>query len=496
MIIKEIEELSDMSRANIRFYEKEGLLMPHRNENGYRDYSDQDLDTLRKIKLLRQLHLSVDMIKQIQQGTEDLGDALQTQIEQLGCEIVSYTRAQNICQSIKNDQVDYDHLDPQKYSTEIEALMDNGAAGFSITNDKEAYVPHPWRRYFARTFDQLCYTLMWLAFSHLMLRWNPSRSTMIDLLDLLINSILMLAIEPLLLSIWGTTPGKWVFGLSIRNAVGNKLTYGQSLFRTFDVWHKGMGYNIPFYSIYREYKCYGVCMNQEAMPWDQDEDFSCNIKDTRMIRSVGYVGMTAGIIGLCIIVLLQAQMPIHRGNLTPVQYYENCNDIASYMNMNLDKYLNNNGKWVSQNNGTGNTFVISIVHQDYPMHMLTISRGIVTGVKIEMKSDKNEIIAGYDKQIYMAVMSFLVAQKGMNFISLHRSGLLGKISHEFQNFSFVEAGIRVTNEVHYSGYDLLADHDLLLPNNGEPQHFQSRFTMEKVQKEIHQKTEVPRKHKI
>ena len=38
LTIKQMEERSGMSRANIRFYEAEGLLCPARQENGYRDY--------------------------------------------------------------------------------------------------------------------------------------------------------------------------------------------------------------------------------------------------------------------------------------------------------------------------------------------------------------------------------------------------------------------------------------------------------------------------
>ena len=37
--IKEAEEQTGISRANIRYYEKMGLLQPKRNEkNGYREY--------------------------------------------------------------------------------------------------------------------------------------------------------------------------------------------------------------------------------------------------------------------------------------------------------------------------------------------------------------------------------------------------------------------------------------------------------------------------
>ena len=49
MTIKEIEELAGMPRANIRYYEKEGLLNPERDVNGYREYSEKDLLILKKI---------------------------------------------------------------------------------------------------------------------------------------------------------------------------------------------------------------------------------------------------------------------------------------------------------------------------------------------------------------------------------------------------------------------------------------------------------------
>ena len=63
MTIKEIEALSGMSRANIRYYEAEGFLSPERRENGYRDYSEEDLETLKRIKLLRLLGVSLADIK-------------------------------------------------------------------------------------------------------------------------------------------------------------------------------------------------------------------------------------------------------------------------------------------------------------------------------------------------------------------------------------------------------------------------------------------------
>ena len=43
MTIKEVEQCFGVPRATVRFYEKEGLLSPTRSENGYREYSEEDV---------------------------------------------------------------------------------------------------------------------------------------------------------------------------------------------------------------------------------------------------------------------------------------------------------------------------------------------------------------------------------------------------------------------------------------------------------------------
>ena len=66
--IAELEARSGMTRANIRFYESEGFLSPARRENGYRDYSEADLELLLRLKLLRALDLPLSEIRELQRG--------------------------------------------------------------------------------------------------------------------------------------------------------------------------------------------------------------------------------------------------------------------------------------------------------------------------------------------------------------------------------------------------------------------------------------------
>ena len=64
MQIKEVEMLTGMTRANIRFYEKQELLnRTNRNEYNYRDYTEEDVRQLQRIKLLRMLEVSMEDIK-------------------------------------------------------------------------------------------------------------------------------------------------------------------------------------------------------------------------------------------------------------------------------------------------------------------------------------------------------------------------------------------------------------------------------------------------
>ena len=60
MKINEVEALVGITKKNIRFYEEQGLLSPKRNsENSYRDYADEEVQTLQRIKLMRKLGVPI-----------------------------------------------------------------------------------------------------------------------------------------------------------------------------------------------------------------------------------------------------------------------------------------------------------------------------------------------------------------------------------------------------------------------------------------------------
>lgn len=77
MRIKEVEERTGLTAKAIRLYESKGLLTPARQtENGYRDYTDEDVERLKTIAVLRRLDVSIKDIRKWCDGEVSESDLL------------------------------------------------------------------------------------------------------------------------------------------------------------------------------------------------------------------------------------------------------------------------------------------------------------------------------------------------------------------------------------------------------------------------------------
>ena len=77
MKINEVEAAVGVTKKNIRFYEEEGLITPSREPgNGYRSYSQADVERLRRIKLLRKLDVPLAEIREMLEGQKTLAEAI------------------------------------------------------------------------------------------------------------------------------------------------------------------------------------------------------------------------------------------------------------------------------------------------------------------------------------------------------------------------------------------------------------------------------------
>jgi DNA-binding transcriptional MerR regulator len=96
------------------------LVTPNRLDNGYRDYSEADLQLLLRIKLLRLLHVSVDEIKELKDGNKSLSEIISKQFDELEKEKQEVSYAQDICHAMKEDKASFSDLDVKKYLEGIE----------------------------------------------------------------------------------------------------------------------------------------------------------------------------------------------------------------------------------------------------------------------------------------------------------------------------------------------------------------------------------------
>ncbi len=122
MTIKEVEMRTGLPRSNIRFYEKEKLIEPSRNEsNGYRDYSENDVENIKKIAYLRTLGISIEDIRNIISAKATLQEILERHSEVLKSQITDLSKAKLMCEKMLDEgSISYEELQVEQYVTELQ----------------------------------------------------------------------------------------------------------------------------------------------------------------------------------------------------------------------------------------------------------------------------------------------------------------------------------------------------------------------------------------
>lgn len=117
MTIKEAETRTGLTRSNIRFYEKEKLIVPSRSrQNGYRNYSQSDIEAIQKIACLRTLGISIEDIRCIISGKASLHEILEKQHAVLSRQISSLNQAKILCsQMLRTEGICYETFHPKQY---------------------------------------------------------------------------------------------------------------------------------------------------------------------------------------------------------------------------------------------------------------------------------------------------------------------------------------------------------------------------------------------
>lgn len=146
--IKEVEQLLDISCANIRYYEKEGLLSVARKENKYREYNENDISQIKKIIIFRKLGFTIDDVRKLLDGTLSLQDGITQNIHNLEEQMQELQGAMDVNKQIEKDKINISDMDENIYWNLIFTKENNGSKFFEIWKD---YLN--WQIY---NFDNMC----------------------------------------------------------------------------------------------------------------------------------------------------------------------------------------------------------------------------------------------------------------------------------------------------------------------------------------------------
>lgn len=132
MKIKEVEKLVQMNTQTIRYYEKLGLLNPGRDENGYRNYTLEDAKILKRIRFLRELDISLDLIRVILDNPNEFQNIIDKHIQLMKGQISNLEKIERRCEVINKRNLplldtivdgEYDNVFEEKNSIMKEVFL-------------------------------------------------------------------------------------------------------------------------------------------------------------------------------------------------------------------------------------------------------------------------------------------------------------------------------------------------------------------------------------
>ena len=284
MKIKEVEQLTGITKANIRYYESQGLISPNRESNGYRTYAESHVKELLRIKLLRSLGLPIESIKTLCDGRISLEEALSERKSQFQGQHQELAVSEKIINVMLHSDSAFHELEPDEYLVLLEQEEDN-----PIRRDINTKPVLPMRRLWARTLDFMFYNLVLYLVA-------PSlfQAERFNLFLIVAEILMLIVIEPFLLSTVYTTPGKLVFGMTVTSLDGRRLTYKEALNRTLLVLQHGLGFCAPFLKEYMQISSYVTVENGGELIWEQNSEL--NIRDSKAWRYIVFTILFIGAI--------------------------------------------------------------------------------------------------------------------------------------------------------------------------------------------------------
>jgi uncharacterized RDD family membrane protein YckC len=200
------------------------------------------------------------------------------------------TAASVVCRQVFNPlQIPFPVLAPPVGACVIENIRAVEPTGHAIRQVR------PWVRYLARMVD------IWLFSVVVGFAIGIYAPSILNVPDIVLTIGILFAWvfqESILLANCGTTPGKWLFKIKVRDSRGKKLSFSDALNRSFSVLFKGLGAGIPFIGFFALLSSRSKLKRDGVTTWDEDGGYVVTHERIGTPRAIAIAVIIVGFLSL------------------------------------------------------------------------------------------------------------------------------------------------------------------------------------------------------
>jgi len=141
----------------------------------------------------------------------------------------------------------------------------------------------PWVRYWARYLDIVIFSIVFSIFVAIFI---PSVLDSSEIFLTILILFVWVFIESILLSNWGTTPGKWILKIQLKDKNGGKPEFAKALNRSFAVWFRGLGFGIPIVTLFTLIVAHNRLTKKGITSWDEEGHFTITHEKIGVVRTI------------------------------------------------------------------------------------------------------------------------------------------------------------------------------------------------------------------
>lgn len=431
MTLQETERITGLRRTLIRRYERFGFIRTKPQVDGGRTYTKEQIKTLLRVRLLRQLMISEGEIRKVQKGYYPLCDLIKCCLEVLEkAEDSDVVRPlKRVCEQILQNNETFDTLRAYSYLVQIQGTRDKGMYEedgkwwLGYWGEAKPEPEYPNRRLVARMIDMILLwaVLFWIIYVEFSVQPRLTLPWVVGMWAL--HTVLYILLDAACMTLFATTPGKLIERIRVYNGNGDYLTWKSSLRRSFRVMAYGMGWNLPVWNLFCMYcarervemrsKRY---THADALEWEEDEWYEYRGLDFFVSESNLYVMI--GVVVLFLNVWNRGCLPVYRGDITIRQFAENRNVYARYLDELPERELSTAGKWVTVHKPGLQDLDEEPEKPEYNYYYVPDKNRILQQVVYKEFYTGTETVQLNTKEMATALWSFLGTDPGVSWLNM------------------------------------------------------------------------------